>query len=427
VDCYADFWYYQMEDLNVEFLDWSWPNPSSWSWDFGDGNTSDEQNPVHQYAEDGVYPVTLTITVDETGCTSSTTWEVWVYDYNYYCQALYYWFPEGGDPLSMNFFDLSFYQGDVQYLWEFGDGGTSNEQNPVYTFAVEGEYEVCLTISSPDSSCYSTFCEIVFVGNQFPSECESTFEIIPIQDLSYQFEGFMVNGTMGGDYYWDFGDGNIGFGQSTEHTYDEAGEYIVCLSTLSSNNPADSCFWISCQMLLVGSGNAPMQASFSMMQDSINPMMMHFYDVSSGNPQGWLWEFGDGSFSEEQHPVHEFSTTGNYDVCLTIFGQGMTDMQCHQVDMTNATVSVDETTSQVDQVYPNPNKGNFFIDISSSVEGPVQVQLFNFVGQTVYSADDIVYSGGKKIEVIAPDLPGGVYSLIIKSGNSQVTRKIVIE
>jgi len=427
VDCQADFGYYQTGGATVQFEDYSFPEPETWAWDFGDGTTSDEQNPVHQYTEDGVYPVSLTITVDETGCTSTTTWEVWVYDNNYYCQALYYWFADGSDPLTTNFFDQSFFQGDVEYLWEFGDGGYSNEQNPVYTFPEEGEYEVCLTISRPDSSCYSTFCEMVFVGNQFPSECESSFEVNLLQDLSYQFDGFMVNGTPGGEYFWDFGDGNGGFGQSTEHTYNEAGEYVVCLSTLSSNNPADTCFWVSCQMLLAGSGNEPMQASFSMMQDSANPMMMHFYDVSSGSPQGWLWEFGDGTFSDLQHPAHEFSQIANFDVCLTIYGQGMTDVYCQQIDMTNATVSVAETNSLVEKVYPNPNSGKFYVDISSSVEGPLQVQLFNFMGQSVYSTDDNVYLGGKKIEVIAPELPAGVYSLIVKSGNTQITKKIVIE
>ncbi|MCF8366392.1 MAG: PKD domain-containing protein [Bacteroidales bacterium] len=427
IECYADFLYSQMEDLNVGFQDISWPVPSTWAWDFGDGASSEEQNPVHQYTEAGIYPVTLTITVDETGCTSTTIYDVWVDDYNSSCQALYYWFPESNDSLTLNFFDLSFYQGDVEFYWEFGDGGFSNEQNPVYTFAEEGEYEVCLTISRPDTSCFSTFCEMVYVGDQFPPGCESSFGIVPIQDFSYQFDGYMLNGTIGGEYYWEFGDGNSGFGQSVGHTYDQAGEYVVCLTTISANNPADSCFWISCQMLLVGSGNAPMQASFSMVQDSLNPMMMHFYDNSTGNPEAWLWDFGDGSFSDNQHPVHEFSSTGNFDVCLTIFGQGLTDVYCQQINMTNSTVSISENDSPVEQVFPNPNHGNFFIDISSYVEGPVRVQLFNFVGQIVYSASEMVYQGGKRIELIASDLPPGVYNLLVKSANNQVARKIIIE
>lgn len=47
---------------DVQFLDDSWPRPTSWAWDFGDGNTSDEQSPMHTYAESGDYSVTLEVT-----------------------------------------------------------------------------------------------------------------------------------------------------------------------------------------------------------------------------------------------------------------------------------------------------------------------------------------------------------------------------
>lgn len=427
IDCHANFWYYQTDSLYVEFQDFSYPNPSSWLWDFGDGEFSEEQNPVHQYAEEGVYPVTLTITVDETGCSSVVSYEVWVYDINNYCEAYFYWY-DGNEPLSLSFYDLSVYQGDVEYFWDFGDNNISNEQNPVHTYSEEGEYEVCLTISKPDTSCFSTFCQTVYVGNGFPGECQSNFVVSVLGDLSYQFEGFFVNGTTEGDFFWDFGDGNIGFGPSVEHTYEEGGPYVVCLSTLSYSNPADSCIWISCQDLIVGGGNLPMAAAFTMVQDSLNPMMMHFYDVSTGGPEGWLWEFGDGHVSNEQHPVHEFSTPGYFNVCLTIFGQGMTDVQCQQIEMASASVSIPEFESgfSAGEVYPNPNNGIFSITLNTSMDEPVDVRLINYVGQTVYRNDEFVAEGSQKIEISVSGLSGGIYSLIIQSGENKIVRKLVI-
>ncbi|MCK9278643.1 MAG: PKD domain-containing protein, partial [Methanoculleus sp.] len=48
--------------LAIQFTDTSGGNPTAWAWDFGDGNTSTEQNPVHIYTRVGTYPVTLTVT-----------------------------------------------------------------------------------------------------------------------------------------------------------------------------------------------------------------------------------------------------------------------------------------------------------------------------------------------------------------------------
>lgn len=49
------------------------------------------------------------------------------------------------------------------------------------------------------------------------------------------------------------------------------------------------------------------------------PLGVQFRDVSIGEPVRWLWEFGDGTTSTQQHPFHEYKEPGTYDVGLTIF------------------------------------------------------------------------------------------------------------
>lgn len=65
----------------VVFEDKSYGNITSWHWDFGDGTTSTEQNPIHTYRKDGVhYTVTLTVAGPEGQSQCCKVWEVFVYD-----------------------------------------------------------------------------------------------------------------------------------------------------------------------------------------------------------------------------------------------------------------------------------------------------------------------------------------------------------
>ncbi|MDD1666858.1 MAG: PKD domain-containing protein [Methanomicrobiales archaeon] len=50
-----------VKPFTVTFTDLSTGNPTTWSWNFGDGQTSTEQNPVHIYQKEGAYDVTLTV------------------------------------------------------------------------------------------------------------------------------------------------------------------------------------------------------------------------------------------------------------------------------------------------------------------------------------------------------------------------------
>ncbi len=48
------------------------------------------------------------------------------------------------------------------------------------------------------------------------------------------------------------------------------------------------------------------------------PLTVHFTDASTGNPQRWLWQFGDGETSEDQNPTHTYTQIGTYTVSLTV-------------------------------------------------------------------------------------------------------------
>jgi len=133
---------------NIQFNDMSIIGGSyisSWHWDFGDGSTSNEQNPVHMYRRRGVYPVTLTIT-SATGKTANITKNVIIYGPDPLSVVIYG--PYAGIVNTSITFNYGVSGGDQPYIinWDFGDGNTS-DNNPTHTYTRDDVYQVTLTVT----------------------------------------------------------------------------------------------------------------------------------------------------------------------------------------------------------------------------------------------------------------------------------------
>ena len=157
------------EPLTVAFYDNStnFLERTSWFWDFGDGTTSTEQNPVHTYLQDGVYTVSLTVTgTDLNGApaTASITKQGYITVADTEPIADFHATPtSGAKPLTVAFYDDSVsYDGIVSWLWEFGDGKTSTQQNPVNIYTAAGVYTVRLTVTEADGDT-STVTKINYI------------------------------------------------------------------------------------------------------------------------------------------------------------------------------------------------------------------------------------------------------------------------
>ncbi|MCK4949213.1 MAG: PKD domain-containing protein [Thermoplasmata archaeon] len=138
---------------DIEFVDTS-TDPdgtiASWSWDFGDGGTSTDNNPTHSYADDGEYVVTLNVT-DNDGATNETSHPITVLNVG----PIASFNVSPAEPIvdkEAQFTDTSTdSDGDVvAWEWDFGDGQTSDVENPTHQYDEVGEYNVTLKVTDDD-------------------------------------------------------------------------------------------------------------------------------------------------------------------------------------------------------------------------------------------------------------------------------------
>jgi PKD repeat protein len=135
--------------LTVQFLDYT-QNGRTWAWDFGDGGSSDQQYPVHVYNQSGLYTVSVTVT-DWSGQTATTTKDhliratpppspapTPVADFSANATS-------GPAPMTVAFTDASSPAPSHRW-WQFGDGASSTDANPVHTYTAQGTYTVNLTV-----------------------------------------------------------------------------------------------------------------------------------------------------------------------------------------------------------------------------------------------------------------------------------------
>ncbi|MEA2104769.1 MAG: PKD domain-containing protein, partial [Candidatus Cloacimonadota bacterium] len=138
--------------LEVHFADLSYStmkNINSWNWDFGDGSSSIEQNPIYTYQNNGAYSITLEIG-DDLGNTDIETKNNYIV-VGTLPNADFSANPTNGDyPLYVQFTDLST-AGDgsiVSYEWNFGDStNLSSQQNPIHRYKNGGNFSVSLKIT----------------------------------------------------------------------------------------------------------------------------------------------------------------------------------------------------------------------------------------------------------------------------------------
>ncbi|OPX65548.1 MULTISPECIES: PKD domain-containing protein [unclassified Methanoregula] len=296
--------------LQVQFVDQSMNVPTSWTWDFGDGQISNEQNPRHSYVNEGTYTVRLTVknTFGEDTKVQNGLIEVsrspavdFVADKT-----------TVGVGGRVTFSDLSS-NSPTSWVWDFGDGSTGTGPNPDHVYRTTGVYDVTLTASNPDLTNSRTRNKYITVIN-IPRAGFTADRTQGGTPLGVQFLDQSAGAPT--SWQWDFGDGTTSMETSPSHQYTAPGSFTVTLK-VSNANGQDT----TVKKDYIVTTPAPVADFRADRQAGKAPFVVRFTDLSKGSPTAWLWDFGDGTGSKEQNPSHIYMNEGTYVVKLTVSNQ----------------------------------------------------------------------------------------------------------
>jgi gliding motility-associated-like protein len=234
---------------------------------------------------------------------------------------------KGCVPLNVNFINNSTQA--LAYEWNFGNGDTSSQTNPSYTFADTGTFKVQLiALNSAACKIADTAYAFIKVSNHVLHASFSKTEINFCDSIGVSFISTSNGGTA---FSWNFGDGSSSSLENPSHTYTIPGIDTVTLVVFDTSfcNPYDT---IKDTINFTDIVTAQIQDTS---YKGCSPFTINFNDLGFGG-KTFLWNFGDGSSSTLKNPSHTYTVVGTYHVSLYAFDP----TTCDKKDSAFATVIV---------------------------------------------------------------------------------------
>lgn len=436
--------------LNISFFDQSTIGSapiSSWNWDFGTGDVSNMQNPQYTYSQPGVFGVFFQVT-DTNGCSSgvlidpavsASTKPVVQFSAN----------PANGCvvPLDVQFTNNTTGNSPLQFNWDFGDGNSSTQQDPLHTYTALGVYSVTLSvIDAYGCSADTTIPGMINISDVTASFITSTGYMTLCPNQVFQFINTSGNSTV----YWDFGNGATSIISNPWMIYPNPGIFNVtliagyglpCADTIvvpitvqdvqtsvlvdppsgyscqlpatfilsyNGSTSADNFQWtVQTPLVPISSDSSSIIAQFTqsgiyyfslivtsqfgcldtvsdyLIIDAITtainidtlaggciPYNVGFSSATYSNEPltNWEWDFGDGNSSTQQNPQHLYTQTGEYTVTLFVLNDaGCTatatfDIESGSHQTPDFTISTDTTCAQNTVYFTNNTVDSTLVD-----------------------------------------------------------------
>lgn len=282
---------------------------TSQTWDFNDGNTSTDANPVNTFVTAGEYSVSLLAT-STNGCNNSVTKPVVIYS----LPVVDFSIP--APPLSCTgsstqFANLTANPPDgtiTTWLWNFDDAAatenTSSLQDPSHTFANAGSYDVTLTATT-EEGCSGTLQKAITIEQSPSATVESSVacKSLPVN--------FTATGTDLQSYYWEMGTSYYTEANPT-HTFSVPGDYQILL-TVQGNNNCETTYerFISVPV--------PLEPDFSVLKNCVDHQT-EFTDITLGaDPVAQQeWDFDGLATATGSSVVYSFNSLGSKSITLKV-------------------------------------------------------------------------------------------------------------
>jgi len=372
-------------------------------WTFGDGSTSNELRPVHEYPKFGVYNACLNI-VTTSGCKSEYCGQVVVDSMSVITCGFDLAIKQ--KDLSINLF--TFYalsKSEIKtWKWNFGDGGTSDAQNPDHLYEKPGTYEVTCTIVT-SSGCTATRTTRLTVAEPALPVCPGAMSLLlfdPSGNLTY-CNGMAIAELLDVDgkeyvsvkYSW-----SNGMTGDTARNLCPNKQYMVHAVVPQLCQKNTSFAFLTSPSWKVESSNGKYLFNVITPADSIL----------------YRWDFGDGKYAFGNAVEYSYEKEGSYNVTLTAISGNSTAESTQKLAVAASITSIGHIPVADLKAYPNPVKDFLTLDFGKPVTGKLNIEMENVTGQKVLTRS-IILNGEHHILLGTTPLPCGIYLLRMISDN----------
>lgn len=276
-------------------------NATSYEWNFGDGDNSNQNAPTHTFADSGQYAIQLI--VHNAYCTDTATRPLKIFALPHAAFTLPFT-STCGLPITVAMQNISV--GATSYSWNFGDplstSNTSQFYNAVHGYSNPGVYTVHLKVVS--NGCIDS-TSANFTLNPRPIASFVAYDTcINTQPIIFN------NTSQGGNYYaWDFGDANSSAQPNPSHSYADTGIYHVKLVVTNATCADTVNQVVQIFPLPVAAFNIPATST------CVVPFSLALENLSTG-AVGYNWDLGNSTYSQLTSPVAVYNSPGSYRIRL---------------------------------------------------------------------------------------------------------------
>lgn len=452
VTCEVQFTYTQTNAYQIAFqATTTSPYATSFTWLLNEGLQTTGKVITHNFPAAGTYSITLQ-GVDEQGCEDTFTGLVEVEEQINPCRAAFRYIPDPQNPNLFHFTNAS--TGEIaSWSWNFGDGNSSQIENPHHQFAATGQYDVTLHVENPTSGCndsvtmpvdvglgfYYTIAGQVFAGD-FPAD-STQVDVYRINDGAPQYAGTFTSGPYGIFHFYALTTGTYILKATLKASSPEYGKYLTTYYHRKA-------FWEDARRINLTADSTNIAFYLEPNPNMTNgpgAISGHIYYEYNGTmrseiPAGYLpillfddgrepihgvFSLEDGSFEFEDVPE------GIWKLQPEITGLSITPLELtissnNQIQ-NNLIVTIEESgvtfgigitdpnqNTLQGSVFPNPTSGNWNLNIHSDQPSEVEIKMLSSDGRVLLSLLKKLSTGDNLLNFSTEEFSAGVYYVVVQ-------------